>query len=107
MGKKASKPAARVTKKAPAAKPTAKTKSVSIEQACKGALEQLQSLNIEHGLQADLGWCLGSYQNDGNPVGLYEMGARALKVFNEVKTTNSKAIPARLISDLEKALKGH
>ena len=102
MGKKSAKPASPKAKKAPVK--GAKSKS-AIEQACEGALKKLQSLNIEHGLQADLGWCLGSYRNDRNPVGLYEMGAKALQVFNEVNTSNNKAIPAKLINDLKKALK--
>lgn len=75
-----------------------------IEKVNKEALEKLKSINGNEQLQADIEWCLGSYSYDKNPVGLYEMARRALKVFQEEKSKNSRAVPAKLISDLEKAI---
>ncbi len=75
-----------------------------IEKSCEEALKKLQSLGIEQQLQSDLYWCLGSYRHDKNPSGLYEMGQRALTVFNTEKAKKTKGITTKLISDLEKAL---
>jgi len=91
-----------------AATPRSKSKAapVSIEKVSEQVLQKLQALNAEPQLQADIAWCLGSYRYDKNPVGLIQKGAEALAVFNALKEKNAKAVPAKLISDLEKALKG-
>lgn len=81
------------------------TKPLAIEEVSKQVLSKLQSLNIEAGLQADIQWCLGSYGYDKNPVGLYEMGHKALPVLKAAMEKNKKSVPAKLIADLEKALK--
>ena len=107
MAKTASK-----TAKAPAkttvakSKPKATTKA-SIEKVCEDALKALKSLDIESQLQSDITWCLGSYKNDKNPVGLYEMAGRALEVFQAEKVKKTKGVTSKLIGDLEKAIKSH
>jgi hypothetical protein len=50
-------------------------------------------------------WCLGSYRSDRNPVGLYETAKRALAVFHAEKQKKTKGVTARLINDLERAVK--
>ncbi|MBL7858329.1 MAG: hypothetical protein JNM57_11625 [Cyclobacteriaceae bacterium] len=75
-----------------------------MEKGCEEALKKLQSLGIEQQLQSDLYWCLGSYRHDKNPVGLYEMGQRALTVFKAEKEKKTKGITTKIIADLEKAL---
>ena len=90
------------------AAPRSKTKVatvISIEKASEQALAQLQSLNIEQKLQADIAWCLGSYRYDQNPVGLVQTGNQALDVLTAAKAKNAKSVPAKVISDLKKALK--
>lgn len=104
------KPAATSTEPKPAKKVTAPkkaaaSKGMSIEDACELALAKLREMDIEHPLQADLQWCLGSYRGDGNPIGLYQMGERALAVFQREKAAGNKAIAAKVINDLSKALK--
>jgi len=76
-----------------------------IEKVNKEILKKLQDLNVEQALQADIEWCLGSYGNDNNPSGLYVMGERALHVFAFELTKDPKSVPAKLIKDIEKALK--
>jgi hypothetical protein len=89
-----------------AAAPKAKTTTVnSIEKAAEDALKKLQALNIEVGLQADIEWCLGSYRNDKNPSGLYTMVGRALPILQAAAQKNAKAVSAKLLTDLSKALK--
>jgi PIN domain nuclease of toxin-antitoxin system len=81
-----------------------KAASVSIEQVSAQALQKLQALNAEPQLQADIAWCLGSYRYDKNPIGLIQKGSEALAVFKAIKEKSAKAVPAKLIKDLEKAL---
>jgi hypothetical protein len=98
------KSAAKTSTKSPVKKATVKTTVASeanpIVNASETALKKLKDLGIDDQLQADLEWCLGSYKADKNPIGLYEMVRRSIKVFKDNKAT--KGITAKLISDLEK-----
>lgn len=76
-----------------------------IEKTSEDVLKKLKSLKIEYGLQGDIEWCLGSYRNDKNPVGLYAMLEKALLVLKDSAAKNAKAVQAKFLSDLEKALK--
>jgi len=91
------------------AKPAAKTKTkkpttLSIEKVSSDALQKLRALGIEQQLQADLEWCLGSYRNDKNPSGLYEMAERVLFVYKSQKEKKTKGITAKTILDVEQVL---
>ncbi len=76
-----------------------------IVKACQISLAALATLDIEHSLQSEINWCLGSYQNDGNPIGLFQMAERSLVVFKEEQVKKTKGITAKLVGDIEKALK--
>ena len=103
MAKATSKPAAaKASGKKASAKPKAKT--VNIEKASHDALAKLKALNIEHQLQADIEWCIGSYHADKNPVGLFDMVNRAIAVFKSELQKKTKGVTAKLISDFEKAV---
>ena len=78
--------------------------TINIEQVCEDALTKLKSLDIQHQLQSDIEWCLGSFRSDGNPVGLYAMAERALAVFQEEKARKTKGVTAKTVTDLEKAI---
>ena len=96
---------AKPKKSAPVKRKTTKADGpLMIVKASEEALKKLRTLQIEQGLQNDIQWCLGSYAYDKNPVGLFEMGARALKVFKDLKSINPKSVPATLVKNLEKAL---
>ncbi len=96
--------------KAPAKKATAqpkvkaKTASINIEKASRDALAKLKALDIEHQLQADIEWCIGSYHADKNPVGLFDMVNRAISVFKSELQKKTKGVTAKLISDFENAV---
>ncbi len=94
---KATKPA---VKKSPA-KP--KSKAISIEQASYEALAKLKALNIEPQLQAEIEWCIGSYNSDKNPIGLYEMVNRAIAVFQSELQKKTKGVTAKFVGDLRKS----
>jgi hypothetical protein len=101
MAKAISKPATTEKKavKTKVAKPAADIGKVS-----EVILEKLKELGIEEQLQADLAWCIGSYQHDGNPVGLIENAGRALEVLKAAHATKTKGITAKLIKDIEEAI---
>jgi hypothetical protein len=101
MAKKPTKTA----EKAPAKKAASSTPKVDlIEKASTQALKTLQALGIEQQLQQDIEWCLGSYQHDKNPSGLYDMTERALIALQEAKSRKAKGVTTKLLGDLEKAL---
>ena len=103
MAKAAAKSPAKTgtTKRAPRAKASVK----NIETVSEEALVKLQQLGIDDQLQRDLAWCLGSYLADQNPVGLYSYAKQALTVFKNEKEKKTKGVTAKLITDLEKAVK--
>lgn len=85
---------------------TSKTNSApAVDKVCADALARLRELNLDVQLQSEIEWCLGSYANDGNPVGLYEMAERALNDFNSVIADQPKAIPAKQLTELKKVVK--
>ena len=85
--------------------PRPKASGNNIEKASQDALQKLQELGINDQLQRDLEWCLGSYRADHNPVGLYENAKKALDVLKTEKEKKTKGVTAKLITDLEKAVK--
>ncbi len=104
---------AKATTKTPAktvAKKAAPKKALSstdlIVKVCQASLAKLSELGIEPELQSEINWCIGSFHNDGNPVGLYQMAERSLMVFRTEKAKKTKGITATLIGDIEKSLKG-
>lgn len=76
-----------------------------IEKACVEARDTLAKLGIQDSIQAELDWVLGSYRNDHNPVGLYEVGEKAYKALEGYKQEKPKAVTKKVLDDLQKALK--
>ncbi|MFO0329893.1 MAG: hypothetical protein ACK514_00955 [Bacteroidota bacterium] len=81
-------------------------KPVNIEKVSKDILEKLKVTNLAPELQSEIEWCLGSYSYDKNPVGLYQTAQKSVAVFTEAKNNKVKGFTAKLISDIEKAIKG-
>ncbi len=77
-----------------------------IEKACQAALDKFQKINLTKyaDITSKLEYVLGSYRYDGNPVGLYEIGAVALKDLKKYKKEKPRLVPKKLIDDLEKAI---
>lgn len=92
-----------ITKKSPA-KP-AKAATTNIEKVAEDVLTKLKALNLEQQLQADIEWCLGSYRNDKNPAGLYEMAEKAFGLFKTEQAKKTKGITSKLVEAVETALK--
>lgn len=104
MAKAPVKSAAKTAPKKTAAAPKVKAATASIEKACEDALKKLQAVGLDAQLQRDIQWCLGSYNADKNPAGLYEMAQRALQVFQAAKEKKTKGITSKVTDDLEKVL---
>ena len=89
--------------------PPKKAKKVStdqlIENACTMALAKLQELDLDYQLQSEINWCLGSFRNDHNPIGLYQMAQRSLVLFKTELANKRDGVTAKLIADIGKALK--
>jgi len=81
-------------------------KDQKIEKACEAALAKFQSIGNEKyaDIQSKLEYVLGSFRYDGNPVGLYEFGEKALKLLKALKKEKPKSVSEKLITDLEKAV---
>jgi hypothetical protein len=106
MAKATSKTAAKPAKKAAAPKKKAASNPTQlIEDVCIASLAKLQELELDYQLQSEINWCLGSFRNDGNPVGLYLMAERALGIFKTELGAKNKGVPAKLVKDIEAALK--
>ena len=78
--------------------------AILIEKACLEAKQKLEKLGVEQTIQEELAWVIGSYNNDRNPVGLYEIGSKALAALKNVKQDSPKKVSKKLIDTLEKAI---
>ena len=104
MAKTPAKPAAKAPAKKAPAKSKAKSAVPGIEKVSEEVLAKLRTLNIEHGLQADIEWCLGSYRADNNPIGLYDMISRALPILKAELEKKTKGVTAKIIGEMEKLI---
>ena len=75
-----------------------------LEKAFFEAKEKLVALEIEEQLVSEMEWCLGSFANDQNPVGLLGKGAEALAALKSYKEKYPRKVSKKIIDDLEKTL---
>ncbi|MDF2157445.1 hypothetical protein [Algoriphagus sp. CAU 1675] len=75
-----------------------------LEKTVDEAVQKLEKLKLGGSLAEELTWCLGSYKNDQNPVGLQEKCKVAVELFKEAREKNSRAVSKKLVEDLEKFL---
>ena len=81
-------------------------KTEKIRSACEAANQVFAKLNKEEyaELQSKLEYCIGSYDYDKNPAGLYEYGKVALEELKSFKAQNPRKVNNKVITDLEKSL---
>ena len=72
--------------------------------ACEAANQVFTKINKEEytELQSNLEYCIGSYDYDKNPEGLYEYGKVALEELKNFKVQNPRKVNKKIIADLEK-----
>jgi hypothetical protein len=80
--------------------------NVKLRNQCEVALESMRKLNDPDTdeLQSKLEWCLGSYDYDNNPSGLYEFGSITLQTLKDIKKANPRKINKKVIEGLEKSI---
>jgi len=78
----------------------------NLKKNCEAAVMAFQKLNKKEfvDLQSKLEWCLGSYEYDKNPEGLFEFGIKSLDTLKKVKTKEPKKVTKKVIDGLEKAI---
>lgn len=74
--------------------------------ACEEAVGVFTKLNNKKQteIKSKLEYCIGSYDHDKNPVGLYEYGEVALNELKSFKKQNPRKVNKKVIDNLEKFL---
>lgn len=82
------------------------TNTEKFRDACEVATQVFAKLNKNEytDLQSKLEFCIGSYDYDKNPEGLYEYGKVALNELKTFKAANPRKVNKKVITDLEKNL---
>jgi hypothetical protein len=106
MAKTIAKPTpAKAAAKKVATKAPAKTKTTDIEKVSKSILTKLRLLDVDHQLQSEIEWCLGSYRHDKNPVGLIQTAERAIGIFKTSLARKTKGITPKFVATIEASIK--
>jgi hypothetical protein len=84
------------------------TNSEKLREACELAAQTLRKLNpSDHEvIISKLEYCIGSYNHDKNPSGLYEIGNMALNTLKDIKQKNARKVNKVVITNLEESLAG-
>ena len=77
-----------------------------LKKSCEEAVVAFQKLNKEeyNEIQSKLEWCLGSYNHDSNPEGLFEYGIKSLDMLKKIKSKEPRKVNKKVIDGLEKAI---
>lgn len=78
-----------------------------LKKSCQGAIAAFQKLNDEKyaDMQSKLEFVIGSYDFDGNPVGLNEYAKKSLQTLKKIKEKQPRSVTKKVIDDLEKSTK--
>jgi hypothetical protein len=82
------------------------TKSEKLRDACELASQTFRKMNKSdfQEIVSKLEFCVGSYNFDKNPAGLFEYGYKALGMLKEIKKNNPKKVSKAVITSLEESL---
>ena len=82
------------------------TKSEKLRDACELAAQTFRKINHSEysEIVSKLEFCIGSYNFDKNPTGLFEYGYQALSLLKEIKKKNTRQVNKAVISALEESL---
>jgi len=82
------------------------TNTENLRNACQAATTVFAKIKKEEytDLQSKLQFCIGSYDYDNNPSGLYEYAKVALEELKAFKAQNPRKVNKKIIADLEKNL---
>ena len=78
----------------------------NLKKNCVDAVTAFQKLNKKefNNIQSKLEWCLGSYEYDKNPEGLFEYSIKSLDTLKKVKSKEPRKVTKKVIDGLEKAI---
>ena len=79
-------------------------KGDQVRNVCQEAVETFRKLNKPDysDIISRLEFCIGSYDFDQNPVGLFEHAKIALKMLDDVKKSSPRKVSKKLLDDLLK-----
>lgn len=79
----------------------------NLRNACEEAVQLFDKLKTEEHteIKSKLKYCIGSFDYDKNPAGLYEYGEIALKELKSFKDKNPRKVNKKIVENLEKNLK--
>jgi hypothetical protein len=82
------------------------TKSEKLRDACDLAAQTFRKINHSDysEIVSKLEFCIGSYNFDKNPAGLFEFGYQALGMLKEIKKKNTRKVNKAVITALEESL---
>jgi hypothetical protein len=82
------------------------TSTEKFRNACEAAVVAFEKINDDKysDLQSKLTYCIGSYDHDKNPSGLYEYGKIAIEELKAFKASNPRKVNKKIIADLENNL---
>lgn len=84
------------------------TKSEKLRDACELAAQTFRKLKNQdfQEITSKLDFCIGSYNFDKNPSGLYEYGYQALNMLKDFKQKNPRKVTKNVLTALEESLAG-
>src|SRR5258706_6925038 len=94
------------TSRAPVKKAAHPKSALDLTKVAESVIQKMEALNLDQKLQSEIQWCLGSYKNDHNPIGLLEKIGEALALFKSELAKKTKGITAKFVGDIEKVLAG-
>ncbi len=80
-----------------------------LKQNCVDAIKAIDKLKNEkfNDIKAKIEWCVASYDNDKNPVGLHESCVEVLQLLSDYKKENPKKITKKIIDGISKSIKDY
>lgn len=82
-----------------------------LRQKCVDALELIAQNKLEapvfKDISAKLNYVINSYDNDKNPIGLFEIGEQAHKLLSDYKKKNPRKLNKRALDNWAKVLKAY
>lgn len=77
-----------------------------LKKACVDAITSFDKINEQKfsEIRSKLEYVIGSYEFDKNPIGLHEIGTKALKDLTTYKKENNRKVTKKVIDTIGKAI---
>ena len=76
-----------------------------LKENCVDVIKSIDKLKNEqfNDIKSKIEWCVASYDNDKNPIGLHESSVEVLALFTTYKKENPKKITKKVIDGITKS----